>query len=81
MTQDAIDRAARRLMNLRPSENTVNPYKLVSAAVNALIEGHLDRGARVPPHGRPDPSACVGGSDPRHLRAGEHPGPPGARGR
>ena len=38
MTQDAIDRAAHRLMNLRPSENTVNPYKLVSAAVNALID-------------------------------------------
>ena len=38
MTQDAIDRAARRLMALRPSENTVNPYKLVSVAVNALID-------------------------------------------
>lgn len=49
MTQDAIDRAAHRLMALRPSENTVNPYKLVSVAVNALIDKRCtDPLARIP---------------------------------
>lgn len=38
MIQDAINRSARRLMALRPSENTVNPYALVSTAINRLID-------------------------------------------